>query len=505
MFKRALVSVSQKEGLLEFLKPLVEEGLEIVSTGGTKEFLKNQGWKVTDISEVTQFPEVLDGRVKTLHPFVHMGLLARQDVKEHQNTLHEWKVKAFDLVIGNLYSFEEALKAGLSGMDLIEKIDIGGPSFLRSAAKNFASIAILCDPKDYQWVQEKNYALTLEDRKKLAASVFRLTSSYDQMIAGALNPEVNDLFPFAGRLKQTLRYGENEHQAAWWFSNMGSTTGLSALEQHQGKELSYNNLLDLDSSFSLCRQFSEPTVVAVKHNNPCGVASHSDPMTALQKAVSADPVSVFGGIIAVNFFVQKEQAQFLSNTFIECVLAPGYSKDALDVFAAKKNLRVLSLNPEQFKGSVKKSIRSLMGGFLLQEADMRFADANQWKVIGERPSFERTQSLLFGEKVCAALKSNAIAIVSGTQTVGLGMGQVNRVEAVQHAIERWQKHHPKTQDVVLISDAFFPFPDSIELCAKHGIRWILQPGGSIKDPAVIEKAQELNVNMVMTGIRHFRH
>jgi phosphoribosylaminoimidazolecarboxamide formyltransferase/IMP cyclohydrolase len=505
MFKRALVSVSEKAGLIEFLKPLMEQGLEIVSTGGTKDFLLSHGWKVTDISEVTQFPEVLDGRVKTLHPFVHMGLLARQDLESHKKTLIDWKVKAFDLVVGNLYPFEKALIDNFQGLDLIEKIDIGGPSFLRSAAKNFSSLTVVCDPADYNWIREKKYQLTIDDKKRLAARVFRLTSSYDQMIARALDSEISESYPFSGQLKQKLRYGENEHQKAWWFSEMGPLSGLSQMEQLQGKELSYNNLLDLDSSLNLCAQFESPTAVAVKHNNPCGVGSAREGLTALKKALSADPVSVFGGIVSTNFIIDEEEAKLITSGFIECILATDFTSAALTQLSQKKNLRVLKVNQALKPSKPKKSIRSVAGGFVMQEQDQNFSTPDMWKIIGECPNAERVENLQFGERVCAALKSNAIAIVSGQQTLGLGMGQVNRVEAVQHAIDRWKKHHPESSDVALISDAFFPFPDSIEICARFGIRWILQPGGSIKDLEVIRKAEELKINMVLTGLRHFRH
>ncbi|MFN8847470.1 MAG: bifunctional phosphoribosylaminoimidazolecarboxamide formyltransferase/IMP cyclohydrolase [Bdellovibrionales bacterium] len=505
MFKRALVSVSDKAGLIDFLKPLVDRGLEIVSTGGTKDYLLSQGWRVTDISEVTQFPEVLDGRVKTLHPFVHMGLLARQDLETHQKTLREWKVKAFDLVVGNLYPFEKALIDNFQGLDLIEKIDIGGPSFLRSAAKNFSSLAVVCDPADYNWIKEKKYQLNIDDKKRLAARVFRLTSCYDQMIAQTLDAEISESFPFAGQLKQKLRYGENEHQKAWWFSEMGPLTGLSQMEQLQGKELSYNNLLDLDSALNLCSQFSNPTAVAVKHNNPCGVGSADDGLTALTKALSADPVSVFGGIVAANFIIDEAEAKLITSGFIECLLATDFTPAALIQLSQKKNLRVLKADQSLKQSKPKKYIRSVTGGFVLQELDQKFSTPDTWKIIGERPQADIANNLQFGERVCAALKSNAIAIVSGQQTLGLGMGQVNRVEAVQHAIDRWKKHHSQVVDVALISDAFFPFPDSIEICARYGIRWVLQPGGSIKDNEVINKAEELKINMVLTGLRHFRH
>lgn len=505
MFKRALISVSQKEGLIEFLRPLVAHGMELVSTGGTAQFLKEQGWSVTDVSEVTKFPEVLDGRVKTLHPYIHMGLLARKDSLSHQKAMKEWDVKSFDLVVGNLYPFEKAVQSHSSESELIEKIDIGGPSFLRSAAKNFSQIAIVCDPKDYEWIQKKNYQLDLQDHKKLAAQVFRLTSCYDQLIATQLDDSIQTQFSFAGKLKQTLRYGENDHQPAWWFENMGVTSGLSMIQQLSGKELSYNNLLDLDAAFGLCKQFQTASVVAVKHNNPCGVAIANNSTEALKKALSSDPVSVFGGIVAVNFEITTQHSDLLNSLFLECIVAPSYSSEALESLKSKKNFRVLQIPKSSYQLKSESQIRSISGGFLIQKNDLHFSTRPNWKIIGENLSSEVTEDIIFGEKVCAALKSNAIAIVGQGQTLGLGMGQVNRIDAVEQAISRWKKHHPTQKNAVLVSDAFFPFPDSIQKCADAGIQWVVQPGGSVKDSEVIAMAEKMKVSLVMTGIRHFRH
>lgn len=505
MFKRALVSVSDKTGLIEFLEPLVRQGLEIVSTGGTAEYLKKQSWKITDISEVTKFPEVLDGRVKTLHPFVHMGLLAKMDSAAHVKTLQDHHVKAFDLVVGNLYPFEKGLQDNLAGADLIEKIDIGGPSFLRSAAKNFSNLTVVCDPSDYTWIQEKKYALDLSDRKLLASRVFRLTSDYDQMIASALNENVETVHSFSGKLKQKLRYGENEQQSAFWFQNSGKQNGLSLIEQLNGKELSYNNLLDLDAALGFVAQFSKPTAIAVKHNNPCGAASGDTGDEVLKKALESDPVSVFGGIVVTNFSITAYQADLLNSLFIECVLAPDFSADALNILKTKKNLRLLKAPPAVFQSSKQKEIRSIAGGYLLQDKDAATTQPQNWKIIGDSLDTSMTELAQFGEKVCATLKSNAIAIVAKGQTLGLGMGQVNRVDAVEQAIQRWKKNHANVKDVLLVSDAFFPFPDSIEKCFESGVRWVLQPGGSIKDPDVIQKVKDLKMNMILTGQRHFRH
>lgn len=503
MFKRALVSVSDKQNLITFLKPLVEKGMEIVSTGGTAKFLREQGWTVTDISEVTNFPEVLDGRVKTLHPFVHMGLLAKLNNPEHVSTLAEHDVKSFDLVVGNLYPFEQALKKNAGEEELIENIDIGGPSFLRSASKNFDTIAVVCDPQDYAWIQEKSYQLNREDKKILAAKVFRMISAYDCLIAETLDPIHKNPWTFAARLKSQLRYGENSHQSGYWYEAIGAPDGLVKAKVLQGKELSYNNILDLEASFQLCQKFSEPCVVAVKHNNPCGVAIDRDPTRAVEKALKSDPVSVFGGIVSINVPVTAEIAKTLSTVFLECILAPKFETSALEIFATKKNLRLLEWDFRRYNQEFE--FKSVSGGVLVQFVDKKYSTPSEWEIIGQQPDEEMIRTLLFGEKVCAQLKSNAIALVSNGQTLGLGMGQVNRVDAVEHAITRWKSHHPSISNIALISDAFFPFSDSIEKAAQAGIKWILQPGGSIKDDEVKQAALRLGVNLILTGIRHFKH
>ncbi len=503
MFKRALISVSDKQNLIPFLKPLVENGMEIVSTGGTAKFLREQGWKVTDISEVTNFPEILDGRVKTLHPFVHMGLLAKLSDPAHVGALKEHKVKAFDLVVGNLYPFEEAVKKKANEEELIENIDIGGPSFLRSASKNFETIAVVCDPQDYSWIQEKSYKLNRDDKKLLAAKVFRMISAYDSLISETLDPVNKNPWTFGARIKSQLRYGENSHQSGYWYESTGALDGLVKAQIIQGKELSYNNILDLEASFQLCQKFTEPCVVAVKHNNPCGVAIDHDPLQAVEKALISDPVSVFGGIVAINVTVTKDMAKLLSAVFLECILAPRFEPGALEVFAAKKNLRILQWDFTKYTSNFE--FKSVSGGVLVQFSDQMFSNPSEWQIVGQKPDEKLTQTLLFGEKVCAQLKSNAIALVSEGQTVGLGMGQVNRIDAVEHAITRWKTHHPENQNVVLISDAFFPFADSIEKAAQSGIKWILQPGGSMKDEEVKQAALRLGVNLILTGIRHFKH
>ncbi len=501
MWKRALISVSDKTGLLEFVKPLVAQGLEIVSTGGTADHLRKAGLKVTDVSTVTGFPEILDGRVKTLHPKVHMGLLGRPDELTHVKALKEFSAEFFDLVIVNLYPFEEAFKKGYQGRDLIEKIDVGGPTMLRSAAKNFEFITVVVDPKDYGLFSE-NKIPSLGQRKSLAAKVFAHTAVYDSLIAEALDPQIKDPKTWSARVVQKLRYGENPQQSATWFAMTDSLQGLQTAKILQGKELSYNNLLDLDVALTLCCRFAEPAAVAVKHNNPCGVAQSLKTLTAVQKCLQSDPISVFGAIVAINRPVTQSIAEELNKIFLECVIAPEFDSDALKVFEKKKNLRILQIT--DFMVQPKEEVRSLHGGFLTQTPDSGFSEVSLWKFIGKKPSPAMLEDFQFGERVCSALKSNAIAIVGDGQTLGLGMGQVNRVDAVKQAVERYHKFHPQ-KTAVLISDAFFPFSDSIDEIAKAGIHWVLQPGGSMKDEEVFKRAEELGVHLVITGHRHFRH
>lgn len=504
MFQRALVSVSDKSGLVEFLKPLVEQGLKIVSTGGTAKHLQAAGMTVIDVSEQTEFPEILDGRVKTLHPKIHMALLGRVHRSDDMKTLEQYGVVPFDLVVGNLYPFEEAMSQGIEGDDLIEYIDIGGPSFLRSAAKNFKSIAILCDPNDYGWVSKTQGDLSFEQRKLLASKVFSHTASYDALIAEALGAESQRDHALGGQLVQELRYGENPHQMSKWYRKKGETNGWHKAEILQGKVLSYNNLLDLDAASSLVCNFSEPAVVAVKHNNPCGVGTGKTGLEALEKALTADPVSVFGGIVAANFNIDVKCAEKLGALFLECVVAPSFSTEAKEFFTRKKNLRILEWK-QMASFSNMLDIKTIAGGYLVQERDTVESYSTDWTVLGEQPTADVRRDMELAWKVVGSLKSNAIAIAGEGKTLGLGMGQVNRVDSVKLAIERWKEFHPQIKNVVLASDAFFPFPDSVELIAKAEIQWVIQPGGSVNDEAVFNAAKTLNVNMVLTGRRHFRH
>lgn len=506
MFKNALISVSDKTGLVEFLKPHVAKGLRVVSTGGTLKHLRENGIPAIEVSEQTGFPEVMDGRVKTLHPRVHMPILAREGNAEDAKLLAAEKLEPFDLVIVNLYPFEEARTKNLADHELIEFIDIGGPSLLRAAAKNHDRIAVVCEPEDYAWIAGKG-ELTLADRRRLAARVYRHTSRYDDLIAKTLATDDEKPVTLVGREVAELRYGENPQQKAWWFRDPMAASGLHEAKILHGKPLSYNNILDLDAACGTVAEFSDPAAVAVKHNNPCGVGTDVSAARAVSLAIQADPVSVFGGIIAVNRQVDLAAAEEMAKIFLECVIAPSFSPEALERLKKKKDLRLLEW-PKLGEPSLAKQFRTVAGGFLVQTADQTSGWCDDWKIMSatrEKPSAEIKRDLMLAWKVCARLKSNAIAIAGEGRTLGLGMGQVNRVDAVEHAIARMNKHHQGAARAVLASDAFFPFPDSIELAAKAGIRWIIQPGGSIRDEEVLARAAELGVNMVLTGTRHFRH
>lgn len=507
-FRRALVSVSDKSGLVEFLEPW-KGSLEILSTGGTAKYLREQGFKVIDVSAFTGFPEVLDGRVKTLHPKVYMGILARPDMEEHRVAAQKHEVPLVDLVVVNLYPFEEMAKKKSPWPELIENIDIGGPSLLRASAKNYSAVTVVCDPADYLAVQKE----VLEEgetceamRLRLALKVFETVSRYDSLIFRTLRGSNSDpggqSISVEGDLVQELRYGENPQQKAKWYSLVKG--GLHEAQRIQGKELSYNNVLDLDAALSLVREFDEPVCVAVKHNNPCGVATAQDPLMALQKALSADPKSVFGGILALNFDFKREYVDLIKDLFLECVMAPGIDDLAREELAKKKNLRVLEWK-EMCSNRSTQEFKSVDGGFLVQDKDLSFNSPEVWKVFGPPLTDQQKKDLIFGEKVCGSLKSNAIAVVKEGQSLGLGMGQVNRVDAVEQALRRWRKMHPSIEAPALVSDAFFPFRDSIDLIAQSGLKLVLQPGGSVRDEEVIAAAQEHGIQLVLSGRRHFRH
>ncbi len=501
MFKNALVSCSNKQNLAEFLKPLQAKGMRLVSTGGTAKYLRENGLTVIEVAEQTGFAEVMDGRVKTLHPNIHMALLARDGNAGDTATLKKFGLEPFDLVVGNLYPFEEE--------PCEDTIDIGGPSFLRAAAKGFSRITTICNPEDYEWILSKK-DLSVDDRKKLAAKVFAHTSAYDAMIAkfyGAGDRMQFRELSLGGSFVQSLRYGENPNQQGAWFRSRGESHGLQNARILQGKELSYNNLLDVDAAVATLREFTEISAcVSVKHNNPCGVAVNSAPLNALEMSLKADPQSVFGGIVAMNFTVTEKMAEVMKPVFLECIVAPAFEENARAIFAGKKNLRLLEWQ-DFAETSNDYLYKTISGGFLVQTPDRVAREwGRSWQIHGDKNLAENMkQDLLLAWRVCAHLKSNAIAIADKGQTVGLGMGQVNRIDAVDQAIMRMRKFHERVSTPVLASDAFFPFADSIEKIAEAGIRYVIQPGGSVKDEEVLAAAKNLGVTIVITGQRHFLH
>ena len=504
MFKNALVSVSDKTGLVDFIRPLTEKGLRVVSTGGTARLLQEAGISVVNLSEQTGSPEVMGGRVKSLHPNIYMPLLARKEEMEDTKILNQKGLDPFDLVICNLYPFEKKKSEGIK--DLVEWIDVGGPSLLRAAAKNFASITVLCSPKDYASVLEQAEPPSLQHRKKFAAKAFLLLADYNISIAqwmGEKSWEEGGDFYLKGRFYNHLRYGENPDQKAAWFQIKDK--GLHTASLLQGKELSFNNICDLDSAVGLVREFDKPCCVAIKHNNPCAVACDDDLKKACELSLKGDPISIFGGVIALNRPCSKQVAELLCSLFLEAVIAPNYSVQALKLFESKKkNLRVLKWSDLMSRPEAPK-LRCVEGGFLIQDSLKVAGWSSNWKYTEVKPATSIQGDLLMAWQVAAHLKSNAIALVSEGRTVGLGEGQVNRVSALETAIKRWKKHHSEVLHPVMASDGFFPFPDSVELAAEAGIKWIIQPGGSIKDQQIISRAKELSIYMVLTGQRCFSH
>ena len=506
--KRALVSVTNKEGIVEFCKGLVDLGFEIVSTGGTLKKLKDEGINAIPIDDVTKFPEMLDGRVKTLHPMVHGGLLYRRDLESHVNTIKEYGIHPIDLVCVNLYEFEKALKAGKPMAEMIENIDIGGPSMIRSAAKNFKDVLIVTDVNDYSKVLEaiKNEEDNYEFRLNLAYKAFSLTGSYDAIISRYFADVVNDQFPdiLNVTLKKVehLRYGENSQQKANKYVDPYVQKSLLDYEQLHGKEISFNNLNDLYGAVALVREF-EGTIVtaAIKHSTPCGVAIGKTGYESYMKAYEADPQSIFGGIVAVNYKVDKATATEMNKIFLEIVAAPDFDDDALAVLKQKKNLRILKLTNLEARDA-KYDIKYLEGKVLVQDLNCKMID--EMKVVTEaKPTQEQLTDMEFGMKVVKYVKSNAICIVKNGVTLAIGGGQTSRVWALENAI-----HNNQDKDFagsVLASDAFFPFNDCVQVAADAKVSAIVQPGGSIKDQDSIDLCNKLNIPMVFTGYRHFRH
>jgi phosphoribosylaminoimidazolecarboxamide formyltransferase/IMP cyclohydrolase len=520
--QRALISVFDKTGIVEFAKRLTALRIEILSTGGTSKLLREAGVAVRDVADFTGWPEMLGGRVKTLHPKVHGGLLYRRKHPEDQKQAEEHGIAPIDLVVVNLYPFEAtAAKQGLTAEELIENIDIGGPTMLRSAAKNFESVTVVTDPADYVRVAEELDATretSLATRLDLARKVFATTSRYDGLITTELErlsataslvelgekPLLPERLHIALQKRQSLRYGENPHQAAALYVPAASApTGLATAKQLQGKELSYNNFVDLEAARSLAAEFSQPAAVIVKHNTPCGTAERETLLGAYLKALATDPVSAFGGVLAFNRAIDAATAEEVAKLFVECIAAPGFDERAKAIFAAKKNLRLLELPPGGLEPGRELQLKPILGGMLVQQPDLGELVEDQLKIVTKRaPAAAEMQTMRFAWKVCKHVKSNAIVFAKDGATLGVGAGQMSRVDSVKIAVMKAQS---SLAGSVVASDAFFPFPDGLEEAAKAGAVAVIQPGGSVRDNDVIAAADRLGMAMVFTAIRHFLH
>lgn len=511
----ALLSVSDKTGLIELAKSLVEEfGFDLISSGGTATALKNAGLPVTKVSDYTGSPEILGGRVKTLHPRIHGGILARRDVDQDLTDLETNNIRPIDLVVVNLYPFEQTIaKPDVSLAEAIENIDIGGPTLLRASAKNYAHLTVLCNPNQYEdYLQEhrqNNGEISLEFRQRCSLKAFQHTAAYDRAIAAYLEQQeatedqpLPQTFVLAGTQLQALRYGENPHQPAAWYQSGTQPTGWAAGEILQGKPLSYNNLIDLEAARRIICEFpDEPAAAILKHTNPCGVAVANSLSEAYEKAFAADSVSAFGGIVALNRSIDAATAKALTKTFLECIVAPDCDPEAQDILKKKSNLRVLIL-PDLTQGP-KETVKVIAGGLLVQTADDIIVNPNDWKVVTEKqPTPEELQELLFAWKVVKHVKSNAIVVSKNRATLGVGAGQMNRVGSTAIALKQAGEN---AKGAILASDGFFPFDDSVRTAVAAGITAIVQPGGSLKDQDSINAANELGIVMVLTGIRHFLH
>jgi phosphoribosylaminoimidazolecarboxamide formyltransferase/IMP cyclohydrolase len=514
--KRALISVSDKKGIVPFAKKLSGIGVEIISTGGTAAQLKSSGIPVIEISDYTGFPEMLDGRVKTLHPKVHGGLLAVRDNPDHMKQIAQHGIGLIDMVVVNLYPFESVTRKKNTSFDeAIENIDIGGPAMLRSAAKNFRSVAVVCNPDHYEEITgelERNSGILTDAMLfKLAVEVFSHTAHYDTVISEYLGRyhKADDKLSLPQEIAlkfvkvQDLRYGENPHQKAAFYRDEGKATALAKLNQLHGKELSFNNLLDLNAAVDFVKDLKQPAAVVIKHNNPTGVAQDEALAKAYKLAWAADPVSAFGGIIGVNREVDQATALLISKSgFMECIIAPAFSKEALTVLQQKKNIRLVTIDFQQITGG-NWDYKKVYGGLLLQERDMAQVNPQELNIVTKKkPTASQLQAMLFGWQIIRHVKSNAIVLVKGNHTVGIGCGQTSRVESVKIAIEKSGKD---AKGSVMISDAFIPKTDNVVLAAKAGIKGIIQTGGSVEDENVIEAANKTGIAMVMTGIRHFKH
>ncbi len=504
--QRALISVSDKTGLVDFARGIAELGVEIISTGGTAKALQKAGLSVIEISDFTGSPEILDGRVKTLHPKVHGGLLYLRDNKEHVATAKEHDIRPIDLVVVNLYPFEATIaKEGVTLAEAIENIDIGGPSMIRSAAKNYQSVTVVTDPADYESVleamKEGEGATTLKLREKLAVKAFATTSSYDRAIANYLGCEQESCGQFSRTvpLAQRLRYGENPHQSAELYGDFGDY-----FEKLQGKELSYNNILDITAATNLIAEFAKPTVAILKHTNPCGVATDPDLKAAWEKAFATDKQAPFGGIIITNRPVTSALAKAISEIFSEVIIAPDFDSDARALLQKKKNLRLMRLL--KMPDGNTRDVRSVLGGLLVQDSDSADIEELEHKVVSKRPPTKaELEAMEFGWKVVKHVKSNAIVYAAADRTLGIGAGQMSRVDSSRIAVWKAKEAGLSLKGSAVCSDAFFPFPDGLIAAAEAGATAAIQPGGSVRDEEVIKAADEAGVAMVFTGIRHFRH
>ena len=506
---RALISVSDKTGLLDLARALYAQGIELISTGGTAATLRTAGLKVRDVSEVTGFPEMMDGRVKTLNPMVHGGLLALRDDAEHLAAMAAHGIEPIDLLVVNLYPFEQTVARGASYADCIENIDIGGPAMIRAAAKNHKFVNVVTDPQDYEQLltelKANGGATTYAFRQKLALTAYSRTAAYDAAVsawmAGALKVEAPRRRAFAGQLAQTLRYGENPHQKAAFYKDPEATGGIAAAKQLHGKELSYNNIVDMEAAWDLaCEWKDQPACVIVKHTNPCGTALGSTALEAFQRAFDADSKSAFGGIVAMNRECDKETAEAMKPIFFEVVMAPKFSKEAFDILSTKKNIRLIEV-PSSEKEELQ--LHKVSGGLLVQTPDNSAETRKDCKVVTDRaPTEEEWQALEFAWKIVKHVKSNAIVLTGKDVTLGVGAGQMNRVGAADIAIAEAGE---KSKGSVMSSDAFFPFGDTIEAAGKAGVTAVIQPGGSIRDQESIDMANKYGIAMVFTGHRHFRH
>ena len=508
---RALISVSDKTGVVEFAQQLRSLGWEIIATGGTMKLLSDSGVEVINISDVTGFPEICDGRVKTLHPKVHGGLLARRDDESHLQALKDNQIEFIDMVCVNLYPFRQTIaKPDVTMEDAIENIDIGGPSMLRSAAKNYKDVTVVCDPADYAQIIEEIKAsgnTTVQTRLQLSAKAYTHTAEYDSMIATYMRKAagLNEKLFLEFDLVQSLRYGENPHQQAKFYSKAETGSySLANAKQLNGKELSYNNIQDANAALCIAREFDEPFCVGLKHMNPCGAAIGTDVVDAWTKAYEADKVSIFGGIVAVNREVTREAAELMKPIFLEIIMAPSFSEGALEVLCTKKNLRLLQVDMSKDETVVDQYV-SVNGGLLVQDLDKKTIEVNAEMCVTEvKPTAEQIVDLNFGWRIVKHVKSNAIVAVKDGKTVGVGAGQMNRVGSAEIALKQAQAAG-FTEGLILASDGFFPFDDTVTLAAQYGVTAIVQPGGSVRDEDSIKKANECGMTMVCTGMRHFKH